>query len=318
LSQPAMDAFLNSIRTVSHRFTEDAAQTASGDLSWAEFVSRYGHLRPGTYDITSPSYADQPEHFLRPVVERASGKEPEHSSPEPWLQERERFAEALAKAGLDGDADTIERFMREAIEGREYAKFVFTRHLSRALDCLARFGKRHDLERDQIALVPVEALLALRSGTLGVADERAWLLRQVDEGREALQAAAMVELPPLLTSEQDFYTFLYAENQANFIGKKRVSADCVDLQRASDDDKASLAGKIALIPQADPGYDWLFGHGIAGLITMYGGANSHMAIRAAEFGLPAAIGVGEALYGKLASSAALELDPANQRIQVVR
>ena len=36
-----------------------------------------------------------------------------------------------------------------------------------------------------------------------------------------------------------------------------------------------------------------FFHKIKGLITKYGGANSHMAIRAAEIGLPSVIGVGE-------------------------
>ena len=50
------------------------------------------------------------------------------------------------------------------------------------------------------------------------------------------------------------------------------------------------AGSIVFIRSADPGYDWLFNRGIAGLVTEHGGANSHMAIRAAEFGLPAAIG----------------------------
>jgi phosphoenolpyruvate-protein kinase (PTS system EI component) len=79
-----------------------------------------------------------------------------------------------------------------------------------------------------------------------------------------------------------------------------------------------LEGKIVLIPQADPGYDWLFGHGIAGLITMYGGANSHMAIRAAEFGLSAAIGVGEGKYEQLSKATVLDLDPTNKRIEVVR
>ena len=73
-----------------------------------------------------------------------------------------------------------------------------------------------------------------------------------------------------------------------------------------------------MIPQAYPGYDWLFGHGIAGLITMYGGANSHMAIRAAEFGLPAAIGVGEGKYEALARATVLELDHVNKRIEVIR
>ena len=45
---------------------------------------------------------------------------------------------------------------------------------------------------------------------------------------------------------------------------------------------ADVTGRIVLIPSADPGYDWLLARGIAGLITMFGGANSHMAVRAAE------------------------------------
>ena len=48
-----------------------------------------------------------------------------------------------------------------------------------------------------------------------------------------------------------------------------------------------------MIESADPGYDWIFTHDIKGLITKYGGAASHMAIRCAEFNLPAAIGSGE-------------------------
>ncbi|NQY42139.1 MAG: hypothetical protein HRT87_02185, partial [Legionellales bacterium] len=70
-----------------------------------------------------------------------------------------------------------------------------------------------------------------------------------------------------------------------------------------------------LIPQADPGYDWLFGQGISGLITKFGGANSHMAIRAGEMNLPAAIGVGEKLYERIMKMDVVELDCANQVIR---
>ena len=73
-----------------------------------------------------------------------------------------------------------------------------------------------------------------------------------------------------------------------------------------------------LIPQADPGYDWLFGQGIAGLITLYGGPNSHMAVRAAELDLSAAIGVGEKIYGKIKSASFLELEPLNQILRVIQ
>ena len=42
-----------------------------------------------------------------------------------------------------------------------------------------------------------------------------------------------------------------------------------------------------------------FSHNIAGLITQYGGTNSHMAIRCAELGIPAAIGIGDKRYENL-------------------
>jgi phosphoenolpyruvate-protein kinase (PTS system EI component) len=50
---------------------------------------------------------------------------------------------------------------------------------------------------------------------------------------------------------------------------------------------------------------------------MYGGANSHMAIRSAEFGLPAAIGVGESLYRNLSKKSELELNPGQRIIRSI-
>ena len=72
------------------------------------------------------------------------------------------------------------------------------------------------------------------------------------------------------------------------------------------------------MPRADPGYDWLFGYYIKGLVTMYGGTNSHMAIRAAEFGLPAAIGVGESLYEQLSEAEIVELNCEGKTVERVR
>ena len=78
-----------------------------------------------------------------------------------------------------------------------------------------------------------------------------------------------------------------------------------------------LRGQIVLIRAADPGYDWIFGHEIAGLITQYGGVASHMAIRAAEFGLPAAIGCGELMFGRLRAARLIELDCVNRKVRAV-
>ena len=51
--QKAMDSFMNSIETVAHDFINDARMVANSDADWNEFIGKYGHLRPGTYDITS-------------------------------------------------------------------------------------------------------------------------------------------------------------------------------------------------------------------------------------------------------------------------
>lgn len=321
LSQAAVDQFLNSIRTVSHEFTEDVARVARKQLPMSKLVSRYGHLRPGTYDITSPCYASNPAHYLTPAVARAvkrgGDKYDNVSEVKIWESEKPAFAQAMASAGLPSDIEDIENFLRSAIEGRERAKFVFTRYLSLALECLAEFGASYQLSREQIAEIPLESFSALYTGSVVAGNEGKWLEQQSLDGVMANRAALMVELPPLLFTESDFYSFVYTDVHANFVGKQRVLAESIDLKSASNEVVDSLDGKIVLIPQADPGYDWLFGYGIVGLITMYGGANSHMAIRAAEFGLPAAIGVGESRYSILSSASLIQLDPVNKRIEVI-
>jgi len=130
--------------------------------------------------------------------------------------------------------------------------------------------------------------------------------------------AVASELPPLLTKESELDAFTLGSDQPNFIGTGTVTAKSHDLSQQASGTTLDLNGKIVLIPQADPGYDWLFGQGIAGLVTLYGGANSHMAIRAAEFGLPAAIGVGEQRYRALAIGRVLELSPTNSILRVVQ
>ena len=53
---------------------------------------------------------------------------------------------------------------------------------------------------------------------------------------------------------------------------------------------------------------------IKGLITEYGGPNSHMCIRCSELAIPAAIGVGSRIYEKIKNSQKTLLDCFNQKI----
>ena len=141
------------------------------------------------------------------------------------------------------------------------------------------------------------------------------LKKRIEDRKQNHSITRLIELPGLIQQDSDFYCFERIASQPNFITGKVVEAQ---IQLIVSGKQVELSGKLVLIPQADPGYDWLFGHGIAGLITQYGGANSHMAIRAAEIGLPAAIGVGDKLYEKIAAMNRVELDCANQTIRRVQ
>ena len=69
-----------------------------------------------------------------------------------------------------------------------------------------------------------------------------------------------------------------------------------------------LNNKIICIENADPGYDFIFNHKINGLITAFGGPNSHMSIRCNEFSIPAAIGIGEKKFHQLLNKNSLYLN----------
>lgn len=305
-------AFLGSLESVTRIFERDGTRVHAGELSRDQFYSHYGHLRPGTYEITSDTYANDPRRYLEPMIKPHASSSQLYS----WSPVmRRKIGDLLIQHGLVEDVDIFERNLRRAIEGREYAKFMFSRNLSAALELLAKVGAAHGLDREAVSHLDIDDLYKLRVGAHPT-DLTAWLTARAEEGAEEHDLTRAIELPPLILGEGDFNGFERPVSEPNFVSQGRVAAEVAVLTDGESTTSAVLSGKVVVIPRADPGYDWLFAHGIGGLITQYGGANSHMAIRAAELGLPAAIGVGEALFERLTSARMVVLDCAVRRIEM--
>ena len=132
-------------------------------------------------------------------------------------------------------------------------------------------------------------------------------LRRISEtNAEYHSITNAIRLPQILFDEAGVHIIPFQVNYPNYITNKKITAPCFFLR--PDQTSHSLSGKIILIENADPGFDWIFSHQISGLITKYGGANSHMAIRCAEFGIPAAIGCGEQRFDALLEYNQIMLD----------
>jgi len=268
---------------------DDMHRLRLGKLSRAEFMGRYGHLRPGTYDILSRRYDQMPDLGMNddaqilaePQIERFELNSTQKSEINRLLDE-EGFPELDAVKLLD--------YVEAATVGREYGKFVFTRSVSEMLELIADFGEQHGLSREEMSHVPIGDLLnVITKSSEGGIEE---LLRGIsEEEAERHVLSVAIRLPQVLFDEAGVHVVPFQVSHPNFITHKKITASCVRLD--AGEIPPPLGGKIVLIENADPGFDWIFSQHIAGLITKYGGANSHMAIRCAEFGIPAAIGCGE-------------------------
>ena len=294
--------FLRSLHTVGSRFEQDLASLPREDL-----LERYGHLRPGTYEITSPRYDEEPARFL------ARPSDPPRPTPpafEPAPQQARELKDLLAREGLEHDTASLLRFFREAIEGREQAKFVFTRSLSRLLVELERFGALHGFSREELSFTEIGVVRQLFSNG---DDPREVLSESIRRGRERYALTRRLTLPPLITTPAAAFAFDVPDATPSFVTRGEVTGPVV----ARLDRNTDLQGAIVLIESADPGYDWIFARGIAGFVTRYGGTNSHMAIRAGELGLPAVLGAGGRRFRAWSRAGRLRIDAGNRLVEIL-
>ena len=305
LTMEDIHAIQSGVRTVASSLVDDMRRLQAGKLPRSEFMARYGHLRPGTYDILSRRYDQMPELGLNDAQVQAESM---NRGSMPDARKMQEIDELLHQEGFaDMDARSLLAYVEAATAGREYGKFVFTRSVSDMLEIIAGFGERNGLSRDEMSHVPLADLLDVvtRSGERSI-EERLRKFSEEEAERHALSVA--IRLPQVLFDEAGVHVVPFQVSQPNFITYKKVTAASVRL--AAGESAPALTGKIVLIENADPGFDWIFAQHIGGLITKYGGANSHMAIRCAEFGIPAAIGCGEQRFEMFVQADRIHLDCA--------
>ena len=305
LTNKDYDSFMSSLNTVGSQISTDLER-----LDKEAFLTKYGHLRPGTYDILSHRYDESPDRYFN-WTQTTKTDAAKHNHEFSLSLEKLNVLEGLLKEHeLNHNVLSLFSFIKAAIEGREYAKFVFTKSLSDTLSLILQLAEQMNISRDDISYVDINIIKHLYSSS---DDLHEVLLRAIEEGKRKYAITKSLVLPPLITSHDDVFSFELPVNEPNFITLKSITSSVV-LKSANHE---QLYGQILMIPSADPGYDWIFSHNVGGFITMYGGVNSHMAIRAAEMGVPAVIGAGETLYKRWAMATLLELDCANKQVRVL-
>ena len=302
-----IDKFMNSISTPVTEFQNDLYNLEMKKISKAEFLGKYGHLRPGTYDITIERYDRMPEllenlKFLH-IKKRLRAKKTYQKD----------LQNIIEKHGLLFKKINFFDFVISTINLREKTKFEFTKSLSDVIELIADAGNELGLTRKELANLSLEDIFKYKTKKKKKLKE--FWKKKAKLNQKNFEINEYVQLPPIIFSENDLAVIHHYIAEPNYITKKKIISNTILL----DDLKqiTNIESNIVLIENADPGFDWIFAKNPSGLVTKYGGIASHMAIRCAELGLPAAIGCGEILFNKLKMSSKINLNCKDKDILIL-
>lgn len=224
-----------------------------------------------------------------------------------------KLKDLLETNGLDTDILGLMDFIKRVIEGREYGKFIFTRSLSKAIQMIGELGGRYGLLKEDCAYINIQVVRGLYTSAKDIGTT---LEKSARDGKAEYEMTKSLILPPILLDSSEVWRFWYPDMEPNYITLKQAQGEKVEL--TDNLENTDITDKIVLLVCADPGFDWIFSHHIKGFITMYGGANSHMAVRAGELGIPAVIGVGEKQYQKYSRARSLEIDALARNVRILK
>ena len=300
-----LDNFMNSISTPLSEIQHDVIKYNSGKISKKFILEKYGHLRPGTYDINALRY-DKTNIFFNNINFSSNSDKQKSKNPPPNINN------ILSKHRLVFNNIDFFSFVKTSLIQREELKFEFTKSLSDAIELIAKAGNELGFTREDMSNLSLNDIF--KHDSMSKSNLISFWRKKIKLQKTIKLSNNNLVFPPLLFSKNDFEIINYYISKPNFITNKKITGNLITL---SSKQKNNLTGKIILIENADPGYDWIFTKNPSALITKYGGVASHMAIRCAEIGLPAAIGCGELIYEQLKNSSKLLLYCKHQEILIL-
>jgi pyruvate,water dikinase len=278
---------------------------AAAQAGLAEFLARYGHRAVAEIDVGMPRWRDDPSHILGVLANYLRLEDPERAPDR-------QFSQAAAEAEAQ-----IERLVAEArAKGRVRAVAVRA-----ALRRARLFAGLRELPKFQIILALAEVRKQVAAVGAVLAEQKR-IARADDiffldfaEANQALDGADMQDLvaqrqgayslelerrhiPRMLLSDGTEPETLLAGDgtAAGALSGSPASAGTVTAPARVilDPVGAQLEpGEILVAPSTDPGWTPLF-LTAGGLVMEMGGPNSHGAVVAREYGIPAVVGVADA------------------------
>jgi phosphohistidine swiveling domain-containing protein len=268
----------------------------------ARFLAAYGHRAVAEIDLGMPRWSDDPAHVLGVIANYLRLDDPERA-PDAVFARGAREAEAMIDSLARRVRGPRGRIVRWAL--RRARLLAGLREMPKNLVIMVMAGMREHLRavgaelaaRGRVAragdvffLTVPEARAALRDGADDlrdlVAERRAAYERELHRGHvPRVLLSDGTEPEAVAAAPADGAMTGTPASAGTVTGPARVIRDPVGARLEP--------GEILVAPSTDPGWTPLF-LTAGGLVMEMGGANSHGAVVAREYGIPAVVGVPDA------------------------
>lgn len=294
ISPDEYNILTSNIETIASQFQRDVHLFKSNKISKKIFLKKYSHMRPNMFDIES-------RNFDIDLLSKNFVLNKKYTHKNSILK-----IKIFKKMFLNENIDPIkfQKFYEISIQLREKYKFVLSKYINKLLLMIENILEEKFTNKE-IANIDLNYLVHFKNNNLNYNDFIKLIKNQINLANQKYNENENIHLPSVIKNNNDFNIIKSSDTKPNFITNKKVLKKFKYLKQYKN---VNLDDKIILIDSADPGFDWIFTFKIKGLITKFGGAASHMAIRCAEFQIPAAIGCGEIIFNELLKQKRILLD----------
>tara|TARA_Y100000816_G_C25888891_1_gene463744 strand:- start:19 stop:762 length:744 start_codon:yes stop_codon:yes gene_type:complete len=212
----------------------------------------------------------------------------------------------LIKKKINLNVEQLFSYFESSIKSREYAKFIFTKSINIILEKISSFAYNKKISLKEIENLTIDRVINLSKYP------RIKIKKEIFKNIKISELNKLIKLPEIIVEKSNAYVGASVVSIPNFVTEQNITSEILFLENKLEN---NLDNKIILLENADPGFDFIFSFKISGLITKYGGVNSHMTIRCNELNIPAAIGCGEAIFEKVKQSKKINLNCKNLLIK---
>ena len=276
------------------------------------FIKQYGHLRPSLYSISKQNYKDGLNVYFPKNISDIKLKK--NKSFRIQKIKINKINNLFKKNKIQIEFLDLLRFSKKSIEQRELSKLIFSKAINEIFENLKRLSKEIKIDHKELEHININTII----NSINELDQdklKQILIREIKENKKKYYFTKNLKLPELIRSSNDFDFYDEINVNENYITNKSIVSEVVNFEKIKN--FKLIKNKTILIENADPGYDFLFSHRIKGLITKFGGSNSHMAIRCLELEIPAIIGMGEKKFNDIKEAKKIFIDCKNSNYKVL-